>query len=79
VTGVVRMRGTVVNGPISTVDLDLNASMTVTAVWNNDIPSSYSRTGDVISVSLGSSYANRNAPGHPSRLPGHSSCRLVRL
>jgi len=57
VTGMVRMRGTVVNGPISTVDLDLNASMTATAVWSNDIPSSYSRTGDVISVSLGSSYA----------------------
>jgi hypothetical protein len=57
VTGMVRMRGTVVNGPISTVDLDLNASMTATAVWNNDIPSSYSRTGDVISVNLGSSYA----------------------
>ena len=57
VTGMVRMRGTVVNGPISTVDLDLNSSMTATAVWSHDIPSSYSRTGHVISVSLGHSYA----------------------
>ena len=58
VSGLVKMRATVTNGPISTLDLDLHSNMTVDAVWIGAVPTSYSRVADLVSVNLGQPHAN---------------------
>jgi hypothetical protein len=57
VSGTVRVRAKVLTGPISTLDLDLNASLGVTAVTSAGIPTSFSRPGDLVTVNLDRAYA----------------------
>ena len=58
VSGTVRVQATVVNGPISTLDLDLYANMSVSAVSVGGVPSGFSRVGDLVSVTLDRNYVN---------------------
>jgi cytochrome c1 len=57
VSGTVRVRAKVLSGPLSTLDLDLNASMGVTAVTSAGVPATFTRPGDLLSVSLDRAYA----------------------
>ncbi len=53
IAGTVRMRATVVHGPLATLDLDLVAAMIVDSVSAEGHASGSTRDGDVLTVSLG--------------------------
>src|SRR5262245_7183172 len=57
VSGTVRVRAKVVTGTLTTMELDLNASMGVTAVTSANVATSFVRTGDRIAVNLDRAYA----------------------
>jgi aminopeptidase N len=57
VGGTVRMQATVVSGPLATIDLDLQANMSVSAASSAAIPATFSRAGDLLTVNLDRSYA----------------------
>ena len=57
VSGTVRVRAKVLAGPISTLDLDLNASMGVISVTSAGTPTTFSRPGDLLTVNLDRPYA----------------------
>jgi len=52
VSGTVRVRAKVLAGPLSTLDLDLNAGLGVTAVQSAGSPATFSRPGDLLTVNL---------------------------
>jgi cytochrome c1 len=56
VAGTVRLRATVVSGPLGTLDLDLLANMTVDAVTSAGAPVSFTRVADVLTVNLDRAY-----------------------
>jgi hypothetical protein len=58
VSGTVRMKATVVGGPISTVDLDLYSNMIVDGVTAAGLPGTSSRVGDVLTLNLDRAYAD---------------------
>lgn len=58
VAGTVRMKATVVSGPISTVELDFYANMVVDAVTSAGGATTSSRAGNVLTVNLDRSYSN---------------------
>jgi hypothetical protein len=57
VSGTVRMKATVVAGPISTVDLDFYSNMTVDGVTSAGAATTYSRAANVLTLNLGRAYA----------------------
>jgi hypothetical protein len=78
-SGVVAATARVVTGPISTMDLDLKANMTVSAVTAGGVVSTFSRAGDVLTVNLDRSYAaGESFHGHRDLLR-ESGGRLLRL
>ena len=56
-TGTVRMKASVVSGPLSTVDLDFYANLTVDAVTSGGGAAGWSRSGDLLTVNLDRAYA----------------------
>jgi len=56
-TGTVRMKASVVQGPLSTVDLDFYANLAVDYVTSGGSVASWSRSGDVLTVNLDRAYA----------------------
>jgi aminopeptidase N len=57
VSGTVRVRAKVLAGPLSTLDLDLSASLGVAVVTSSGVPASFSRPGDLLTVNLDRAYA----------------------
>ena len=57
VSGSVRVQATVVTAPLTTLDLDLLANMTVDQVLIGAAPTSYGRLADVLTVNLDRAYA----------------------
>ena len=57
VSGTVRTQATVVAGPLATLDLDLLSNMSVDAVSSAGIPTTFTRTADVLTVNLDRAYA----------------------
>src|SRR5262249_50160513 len=57
VSGTVRTQARVVTGPLTTLDLDLNATLGVTAVTSAGVPTTFSRVGDLLTVNLDRAYA----------------------
>jgi aminopeptidase N len=75
-TGIVRMRATVVNGPLLDLDLDLASNMVVDSAYAADAPAPFTRAGDILTVALDRAYANGETPevvvryhGTPARGP----------
>ena len=58
VSGTVRMVAEVVDGPLSTVDVDLYTNMTVDSVVNASGTLAHSHSSDVLTVTLDGSYTN---------------------
>jgi hypothetical protein len=58
VSGTVRMKATVVSGPISTVDLDFYANMVVDAATCAGGATTFSRAGNVLTLNLDRAYSN---------------------
>ncbi|MFI5371975.1 MAG: hypothetical protein ACHQ52_10485, partial [Candidatus Eisenbacteria bacterium] len=58
VSGTVRMTATVLSGPLTTLDLDLLANMTVDGVMVDGIERTFARPGDLVTLSLGRPYLN---------------------
>lgn len=58
VTGSVLARVTVVAGPLTTLDLDLDNLMTVSGVTVAGLPATYTHSSDMLHVTLNRSYAN---------------------
>ncbi len=58
VAGTVRMRATVVSGPVATADLDLYANMVVDGATSNGGAASWSRLGNVLTLNLDRAYAS---------------------
>jgi aminopeptidase N len=56
-TGTVRMKASVVSGPLSTVDLDFYANLAVDAATSGGSAATWSRSGDVLTVNLDRAYA----------------------
>ena len=56
-TGTVRMKASVVQGPLSTVELDLYANLTVDHVTSGGTATTWSRSGNVLTVNLDRAYA----------------------
>ena len=61
-TGIVRMRATVVNGPLLGLDLDLYSNMVVDSVYAAGAPTSFTRSGNILTVALDRAYANGETP-----------------
>ena len=57
VSGSVRMQSSVVIAPLTTLDLDLLANMSVDAVSSAGVPVTYSRVADVLTVNLDRAYS----------------------
>ena len=57
VAGTVRTKATVLAGPLTTVDLDLYANMTVDGATSSGVPLGWSRAGNVLTLALERSYA----------------------
>jgi hypothetical protein len=57
-TGTVRMKASVVTGPLSAVELDLYANMTVDAVTSGGVTATFSRSGNLLTVNLDRAYAD---------------------
>ena len=57
VAGTVRMKATVVSGPLSTIDLDLYSNMVVDAVTSAGGASTFTRSGNILTVNLDRAYA----------------------
>ena len=51
------MKASVVAGPLSTVDLDLYANLTVDAVTSGGVAATFSRSGNLLTVNLDRAYA----------------------
>src|SRR4029077_17621592 len=58
ISGTVRTQASVVTGPLTTMDLDLDPSLGVSAVTSAGIPTSFSRVGDLLTVNLDRVYSN---------------------
>jgi hypothetical protein len=58
VSGTVRMKATVVGGPISALDLDLYSNMVVDAATSAGAAATFSRAGNVLTLNLDRAYAN---------------------
>src|SRR6185295_7462404 len=58
VSGTVRMKATVVSGPISTVDLDFYSNLIVDGVTSAGGATTYSRAGNILTLNLDRAYAN---------------------
>ena len=58
VSGTVRMKATVVSGPVSTADLDLYSVIVVDAATSAGAATTWSRAGDVLTLILDRAYAN---------------------
>jgi len=58
VSGTVRMQATVLQGPLTTLDLDFLANMVVDQVQAGGVTTSFSRVADVLTVNLDRSYAS---------------------
>jgi len=56
-TGTVRMKASVVSGPLTTVELDFYANLTVDAVTSGGVAATSSRSGNVLTVNLDKDYA----------------------
>ena len=56
VSGTVRMKATVLSGPLVAVDLDLASNMTVDGVTSNGAASTWSRPPDLVTVDLDRAY-----------------------
>src|SRR5262249_18976822 len=57
VSGTVRVQAKVLAGPLTALDLDLNASLSVTAVTSASLAASFARAGDLLTVNLDRAYA----------------------
>jgi aminopeptidase N len=57
ITGSVLTRATVVSGPLTTLDLDLDNLMTVSGVTSGGVAATFSHLNDVLTVNLDRSYA----------------------
>jgi len=57
-TGTVRMKASVVTGPLTTLDLDCYANLAVDAVTAGGVAATWSRNGDVLTVDLDRAYAD---------------------
>jgi hypothetical protein len=57
ISGTVRVLAKVLNGPLMTLDLDLSASLGVTAVTSAASPATFSHPGDLLTVNLDRAYA----------------------
>jgi hypothetical protein len=57
-TGTVRMKASVVSGPLSTADLDFYANLTVDAVTSGGVAATFSRSSDLLTVNLDRVYGN---------------------
>lgn len=60
--GIVRMRATVVNGPLLDLDLDFNSNMVVDSVYAADTPASFTRSANILTVALDRAYTNGETP-----------------
>jgi len=58
VSGTVRMKATVVTGPIATLDLDFYSNLIVDGVTSAGGATTYSRAGNVLTLNLDRSYVN---------------------
>jgi aminopeptidase N len=57
-TGIVRMRATVVGGPLLAVDLDLYSNMVVDSAYADGAPTSFTHGTNILTVSLDRAYVN---------------------
>ncbi len=57
VSGTVKLRATVVNGPVSTAELDLLANMTVDAATSGGVATTFTHPSDLLTVNLDRAYA----------------------
>lgn len=57
VSGTVRTRATVVAGPLATLDLDLEAGMVVDSAYAGGAPTTFTRSGDLLTLNLDRAYA----------------------
>ncbi len=57
VSGTVRMRATVLTGPVSTADLDLYANMVVDGATSAGVAATFTRAGNVLTLNLDRAYA----------------------
>ena len=57
-TGTVRMKASVVAGPLTTVDLDFYSNLTVDAVTSGGVAATFSRSGNLLTVNLDRAYAD---------------------
>ena len=57
-TGTVKVRATVLAGPLTTMELDLYSSMVVDSARSGGVPASFSRSGNLLIVNLDRPYAS---------------------
>ncbi len=55
-TGVVTMRAEIVGGPLTQIDVDLAANLTVSSVTSGGLPATFSRPGDLLQIDLDRAY-----------------------
>ena len=58
VSGTVRLKATVVAGPVSVADLDLYANMIVDGATSGGVATTFSRAGNVLTLNLDHAYSN---------------------
>jgi hypothetical protein len=61
-TGIVRMRATVVSGPLLGLDLDFASNMVVDSAYAADTPTPVTRSGNILTVALDRPYLNGETP-----------------
>ena len=77
VSGTVRIKASVVGGPISTLDLDLYSNMVVDAATSAGTATTYSRLGNVLTLNLDRAYDQYLTSSYHLAVPGTLTVQTI--